>query len=102
MEAPIISSYAGATPPGSIIPLIFYISIGPNTPLGTYNAQFHVTGRTIYNTVIDQDFNVTIDLRGRADLQFDIIPKSLAPGMINNMTPPRPRGAGFLYWGLGC
>ena len=82
----IISSYAGATPPGSIIPLIFYISVGPNTPLGTYNARFHVMGRTIYNAVIDQDFNVTIDLRGRADLQFDIIPKSLAPGMINNVT----------------
>lgn len=82
----IVSSYAGPTPAGSITPLTFYITIDPSTPVGTYIASFHVTGRTIYNAVLDQDFNITIDLRGRADLLFDMSPKSLAPGIINNAT----------------
>ncbi len=56
----IISSYASAISAGSIVPFIFYISIDSGTPLSIYNVQFHVMGRTIYNTVIDQDFNVTI------------------------------------------
>ncbi|MEM1611048.1 MAG: hypothetical protein QXQ57_05335 [Sulfolobales archaeon] len=81
-----VISYAGPTQPGSIIPLTFYITIDPSTSTGTYTAGFHVTGRTIYNTTINQDLNVTIDLRGRANLLFDISPKTLAPGEINNAT----------------
>jgi hypothetical protein len=81
-----ITSYSGYTQAGSIIPLTFYISIDPSTPIGTYNASLQVTGRTIYNAIITQEFNVSIDLRGRADLVLDAFPRSLVPGISNNIT----------------
>ena len=80
-----VTAYSGPVTPGSIVPLTFPISISPYTSLGTYTAILDIMGQT-QSLIIKQSLNVTIDLRGRADLVFDASPRNLSPGDINEIT----------------
>lgn len=82
----VATAYSGPSPAGSIVPLTFYISIDPSTPVGNYSAGLHIIGRTIYGAVLEEDFNISIDLRGRADLVFDASPRILRPGDVNEIS----------------
>jgi hypothetical protein len=94
----VATAYSGPSPAGSIIPLTFYISIDPSTPIGNYRAALHIIGRTIYGAVLEHDFNVSIDLRGKADLVFDASPRILRPGDINEISiRAYNRGTGPAY-----
>ena len=91
------TAYSGPVMPGSIVPLTFYISIDPGTSLGTYAAILNVVGQA-QSLIIEQSMNVTIDLRGRADLVLDASPRSLSPGDINQITVRiYNRGSGSAY-----
>ncbi len=80
-----VTAYSGPVTPGSIVPLTFPISISPDTSLGTYTAILDIVGQT-QSLIIRQSLNVKIDLRGRAELVFDALPRNLSPGDINEIT----------------
>lgn len=78
-------AYSGSAAPGSIIPLVFNISISPDASLGSYETILYIEGQTLSSN-LEQSLNITIDLRGRADLVFDASPRRLDPGGVNEVT----------------
>lgn len=77
---------SGLVPSGSVVQFVYYLDVGPTTPVGTY--QFPITfswgaetGTT--SVSVTQSSIVTVHMDGKVKLKFVASPTSITPGTLN-------------------